>query len=281
MTEPALYLVATPIGNLDDMSARAIKTLNEVDFIAAEDTRNSIKLLNRYDIKKPLISYFEYNKKERGEQIVKRLLDGESCALITDAGMPAISDPGEDLVRLCHENGITVSVIPGANAAVSAIAVSGLFTGRFCFEGFLSTSTKSRLEHLDNIKDEKRTMIFYEAPHKLKKTLADFKKTLGNRKIALARELTKLHEEIIVTTLDEAIEKYNTTEPRGEFVLVIEGRQDVENETNEITEEGIIEKVNEYIENDLSKSDAIKAAAEELKLRKNEVYRIFNAGKAK
>lgn len=276
MNKVSLYLVATPIGNLEDISIRAIKTLNEVDFIAAEDTRNSLKLLNRYDIKKPLVSYFEHNKRERGEQIIKRLSEGETCALITDAGMPAISDPGEDLVRLCHENHLTVSVIPGASASISALAVSGLFTGRFCFEGFLSTAKKSRNLHLEEIKSEKRTMIFYEAPHKLKRTLADLKKALGNRRITLVRELTKLHEEIICTTIEGAEQIYETDMPRGEFVLVIEGEQESGKETC-ISDKMIIDRINEHVDRGMAKSEAIKNTAAELNLRKNEVYRLYNS----
>ena len=205
-----LYLVATPIGNLADISERALKVLNEVDFVAAEDTRNSLRLLSSYGIKKELVSYYEHNKKSSGERIVARLISGESCALITDAGMPAISDPGEDIVRLCADAGITVSVIPGASAAVSALALSALATTRFAFEGFLSANKGDRKKRLDAIKGEGRTVIFYEAPHKLKTTLSDLRDTFGSeRKISLCRELTKLNEEVIRTTLDGAVKLYD------------------------------------------------------------------------
>ena len=223
ISQSTLYLVATPIGNLADMSERAIKTLSEVDFIAAEDTRNSLRLLNYFGISKPLISYYEHNKRERGEEIVARLLGGESCALITDAGTPAISDPGEDLVRLCAENGIAVTAIPGACAMVNALALSALSTVRFVFEGFLPVQKKPRRERLKELSAEQRTFILHEAPHKLRATLADLAEALGGeRKIALCRELTKLNEEIIRTTLAEACALYDEREPRGEYVLVIE-----------------------------------------------------------
>ena len=219
-----LYLVATPIGNLADISERAIKVLSEADFIAAEDTRNSLRLLSALGIKNELVSYHEHNKKSSGERLVTRLLSGESCALITDAGMPAISDPGEDIVKLCAEAGITVSVIPGACAAVSALSLSGLATGRFAFEGFLSANKGERKKQLDRVKNEDRTLIFYEAPHKLKATLADMAEVFGSdRKLSLCREITKLNEEIKRTTLGKAVSFYSTNEPRGEFVLVVEG----------------------------------------------------------
>lgn len=219
-----LYLVATPIGNLGDFSPRAVATFEAVDFIAAEDTRVTLKLLNHFGIKKPLVSYYEHNRAESGEKIIARLLAGESCALVTDAGMPAISDPGEDLVRLCAENGITVTVVPGACAVPSALALSGLPTGRFTFEGFLSTQTKERREHLASLKNEPRTMVFYEAPHKLIRTLADLADAFGrDRRVALCREMTKLHEEVRRTTLGEACDWYAENPPKGEFVLVIEG----------------------------------------------------------
>ena len=219
-----LYLVATPIGNLADISERAIKVLSEVDFIAAEDTRNSLRLLSALGIKNELVSYHEHNKKSSGERLVARLLSGDSCALITDAGMPAISDPGEDIVRLCADAGITVSVIPGACAAVSALSLSGLYTGRFAFEGFLSANKSERRKQLDKVKTEDRTIIFYEAPHKLKATLSDMCESFGaDRKISLCREITKLNEEIKRTTLGEAVAYYSANEPRGEFVLLVGG----------------------------------------------------------
>lgn len=220
---PGLYLVGTPIGNLGDFSPRALETLREVDFIAAEDTRVSLKLLNHFGIHKPLVSYHEHNQRDSGQRILARILGGESCAVVTDAGMPCISDPGEDLVRLCAEYGIEIVIIPGPSAAVSALAVSGLATGRFCFEGFLTVHKGSRQEHLNEIKNETRTLIFYEAPHKLRATLRDLHKTLGDRRITLARELTKLHEEVVRTTLSDAVTRCDETPPRGEYVLVVEG----------------------------------------------------------
>lgn len=269
-----LYVVGTPIGNLGDMSPRAVETLASVDFIAAEDTRVSLKLLNHFEIKKPLISYFEHNRKEKGELIVARILGGESCALVTDAGMPAVSDPGEDLVALCHERGVTVNVVPGPSAFVAAIALSGLPVSRFTFEGFLSMNKTSRREHLNDIKDEKRTLVFYEAPHKLLATLKDFYKTLGERRIALVREITKIHEEVIRTTLSEAIVKYENESPRGEFVLVIEGKQ----ETNEeITLDDALSLARHYLSEGMSVSMAAKQAAKETGIKKGDIYNKVTA----
>ena len=229
-----LYLVGTPIGNLGDISPRAADAMANADFIAAEDTRVTVKILNHLGIKKPLVSYYEHNRAESGEKILARILGGENCVLVSDAGMPAISDPGEDLVRLCAEARVETIVIPGPCAAVCAVALSGLPTGRFTFEGFLSTAKKSRFEHLEELKTEKRTMIFYEAPHKLNSTLSDMLEYFGDRRIALCRELTKLHEEVLRMTLAEAVRYYETTDPRGEFVLVIEGcPEDTEPEINE------------------------------------------------
>lgn len=218
-----LYLIATPIGNLGDMTKRAAETLAGADFIAAEDTRVTVKLLNHLGIKKPIVSYYEHNRKESGERIRDRILSGETCALVTDAGMPAISDPGEDLVRLCADEGILIYAIPGACAAVTALALSGLTTGRFTFEGFLSTARKSRFEHLEALKTENRTMIFYEAPHKLQATLKDMLDAFGDRRISISREMTKIHEETLRLTLSAAVRHFEETPPRGEFVLVIEG----------------------------------------------------------
>ena len=224
-----LFVVGTPIGNLSDFSPRAVETLRSVDFIAAEDTRVTLKLLNHFDIKKPMISYYEHNLREKGEQIIARISSGETCAIVSDAGMPCISDPGEDLVRLCAEHGIDVTVIPGPSAAISALAVSGLITSRFTFEGFLSTNKVSRAKHLESLKKEERTMIFYEAPHKLMSTLADLQETFGGgRSISLCRELTKLHEEIIRTTLDGAIAHCESVAPKGEFVLIVAGKPEEE-----------------------------------------------------
>lgn len=273
-----LYLVATPIGNLSDISERALKTLSEVDFIAAEDTRNTGKLLAYFEISKPMVSYFEHNKRERGEVIVSRLLDGESCALVTDAGTPAISDPGEDLVRLCAEKGVTVTSVPGCSAVVNALALSALATGRFCFEGFLSTNKNERNARLNEIKNDTRTTIFYEAPHKLKKTLGDILEVFGDRKIALCRELTKLNEEVIRTSLSGAISYYEGNEPRGEYVLVIEGKSadDIKNDAfwSNMTVEQHFEH---YISLGLSKMDAIKSVAKDRGVAKNEIYKIINA----
>lgn len=221
-----LYLVATPIGNLGDFSPRAVEILESVDFIAAEDTRVSVKLLNHFHIKKSLVSYHEHNHVTAGQAILARLLAGESCALVTDAGTPAISDPGEDLVRLCGERGVNIVAIPGCCAAINALAVSGLPTGRFTFEGFLTVNKKSRREHLERLRDEERTMVFHEAPHKLRTTLQDLCAAFGpERRIALCREMTKLHEETWRTTLGEAAARYETTSPKGEYVLVIAGKE--------------------------------------------------------
>ncbi len=270
-----LYLVGTPIGNLADISERALKVLSEVDFVAAEDTRNSGKLLSYFGIKKPMVSYFEHNKRERGEIIVSRIEAGESCALITDAGMPAISDPGEDIVRICAEKGVPVSVVPGPCAAVSALAMSGLFTGKFVFEGFLSTANNERREALENLKNERRTIIFYEAPHKLKGTLADLLKAFGDRKISLCRELTKLNEEVLRMTLSEAIVYYEENAPRGEYVLVLEGASKEEQKANAFwAEMDEFAHVAYYTKQGLSKNDAIKAAAKDRGVGKSEIYNI-------
>lgn len=267
-----LYIVGTPIGNLGDMSPRAVETLENVDFIAAEDTRVSLKLLNHFGIKKPLISYFEHNRREKGELIVSRILNGENCALVTDAGMPAVSDPGEDLVALCHERGVTVNVVPGPTAFVSALALSGLPVSRFTFEGFLSMNKVSRREHLADIKDEKRTLVFYEAPHKLSATLKDLYNTLGDRRIALVREITKIHEEVIRTTLTGAIEKYETESPKGEFVLVIEGKKE---EKEEITFEDALSLAKAYMSQGMSVSMASKQAAKETGIKKGDLYKAL------
>ncbi len=266
-----LYLVGTPIGNLSDLSERAKKVLSEVDFIAAEDTRVSGAMLSKFGIKKPLCSYYEHNKKQKGEGIAERLAAGESCALVTDAGMPAISDPGEDIVRLCAERGIPVSVIPGPCAAVSALAVSGLFTGKFAFEGFLPTAFGDRREAIEEVKTEKRTLIFYEAPHRLTKTLDELFAALGDRKIALCRELTKINEEVIRTTLSGAVEYYKAATPKGEFVLIVEGAP--KEEENSLAKTLTIEEhVAHYISQGMTKNDAIKAAAHDRGVGKSEIY---------
>ena len=266
-----LYLVPTPIGNLGDISERCRRTLEEADFIAAEDTRVSLKLLNYLGIKKSLVSYYEHNKAFKGNVILDRILAGETCALVSDAGSPAISDPGEDLVRLCAEHGITVTAIPGPCAVITALSISGLPTGRFCFEGFLSTAKKSRKEHLASLVSETRTMIFYEAPHKLVSTLEDLAETFGSdRKISLCRELTKLHEEVVRTTLGEAIAKYTENGPKGEFVLVVDGAAPVEKEVPTAEDAG--EMVKRLMGEGLSRKDAIKQTAKALDLPKNVVY---------
>ncbi len=270
-----LYLVGTPIGNLSDISERALKVLSEVDFVAAEDTRNSGKLLSYFGIKKPMVSYFEHNKRERGEMIVSRIEAGESCALVTDAGMPAISDPGEDIVRICAERGVPVSVIPGPCAAISALAMSGLFTGKFVFEGFLSTAANERREALETLKAERRTIILYEAPHKLRGTLADLYKAFGERKISLCRELTKLNEEVLRMTLSSAIAYYEEVQPRGEYVLILEGAsKEAEKASAFWADMDEFAHVAHYTERGLSKSDAIKAAAKDRGVGKSEIYNV-------
>ena len=266
-----LYLVPTPIGNLSDISIRCKETLENADFIAAEDTRVSLKLLNHLGIKKSLVSYFEHNKTQKGEMIVERILNGETCALVSDAGSPAISDPGEELVKQCAEAGITVCAIPGPCAAITALSISGQSTGRFCFEGFLSTAKKSRKEHLESLLTEQRTMIFYEAPHKLVNTLTDMAAVFGaERPISLCRELTKLHEEVIRTTLGGAIELYTQNAPKGEFVLIVAGAQPVEKTV--ATPEDAAKRVAQLMEQGLSRKDAVKQTAQELDLPKNMVY---------
>ena len=266
-----LYLVPTPIGNLGDISIRCRETLENADFIAAEDTRVTLKLLNHLGIKKSLVSYYEHNKAFKGDKIVERILAGETCALVSDAGSPAISDPGEDLVKQCAEAGIVVCAIPGPCAAITALSISGQATGRFCFEGFLSTAKKSRREHLESLKKEQRTMIFYEAPHKLLSTLEDMAEVFGtDRGISLCRELTKLHEEVVRTTLGGAIEKYTENGPKGEFVLIVAG---AEPETEELpTEEDAVSYLSRLMAGGMSKKDAVKQTAKDLKLPKNEVY---------
>ena len=266
-----LYLVPTPIGNLGDISIRCRQTLENADFIAAEDTRVTLKLLNHLGIKKSLVSYYEHNKDFKGNVILDRILSGETCALVSDAGSPAISDPGEDLVKLCAEHDITVCAIPGPCAVITALSISGLATGRFCFEGFLSTSKKSRKEHLASLVGETRTMIFYEAPHKLVSTLEDLAEFFGaDRKISLCRELTKLHEEVVRTTLGQAIENYTANAPKGEFVLVVEGAAPVVKEV--ATEEDASAMVARLMGEGLSRKDAVKQTAKALDLPKNVVY---------
>lgn len=267
-----LYLVGTPIGNLGDISPRCSQTLDAVDFIAAEDTRNTQKLLNHIGVKKETVSYYEHNKTQKGPALVERMLQGQSCALVTDAGMPAISDPGEDLVRLCHEAGVEVVVIPGPCAAVSALALSGLPTGRFSFEGFLPANTNQRKAALENLKFEERTMIFYEAPHRLYKTVKDMYEVLGNRECAFCKEITKLHEKVIRISLEEASETFTENE-KGEFVIIVQG---YEKEEETFNESDIEKLLSEYIENGDSVSMAVKKVSKQTGMAKNLVYKIAN-----
>lgn len=272
----ALYIVGTPIGNLGDLSPRARETLAEADFIAAEDTRVTMGLLTHFGIHKPLISYFEHNKQSRGETILARLRSGETCALVSDAGMPAISDPGETLVASCAKEDIPVYVVPGPTAAISALAVSGLPTGRFTFEGFLSMNKRSRRQHLAGVERETRTMVFYEAPHKLRRTLSDFEKLFGgDRKIAVVRELTKVHEEVWRTTLREAAAHYREQEPRGEYVLVIAGAEAPAQEDPAYTLEDAVDMARELLEEGAAPTEAAKQAAKATGLRKAEIYRAL------
>ena len=272
MNEPVLYLVGTPIGNLGDLSPRCKEILEQVDFIAAEDTRNTLKLLNHLGIKKPMLSYFEHNKRERGMEILSRIREGKTCALVTDAGMPGISDPGEDLVQLLYQEGYTVSVIPGPCALIAALVISGLPTGRFSFQGFLSTTKKNRRAHLESIQYAKETLIFYEAPQKLRGTLQDLLDAMGDRQIALCRDLTKLHETVQRGSISEMIAFYEQNDPRGEYVLVLEGAKE------EAPQETFWEKlspaahVDYYVQTGMTKKDAIKAVANDRGVAKNEIY---------
>ena len=265
-----LYVLGTPIGNLEDFSPRGRRILNEVDFIAAEDTRVTIKLLNHLKISKPMVAYFEHNKKERGNTVIERILSGENCAIVTDAGMPAISDPGEDLIRECHERGIAVESVPGPTAFATALALSGMPSGRFCFEGFLSVNKPSRKKHLDEIKDEKRTLIFYEAPHKLQKTLSDMYEVLGERNIAIVREITKIHETVMRTSLSKAIEFYKTQEPRGEYVLIVEGSKQ---EAACYSLSDAVALAKKLMDNGMSASTAAKEAAATTNIKKSDIYK--------
>lgn len=268
-----LYVVGTPIGNLGDMSPRAVETLCECDFIAAEDTRVTMKILNHFSIKKPMISYFEHNKIERGDVIIARIMSGEDCALVTDAGMPAISDPGEDLVRKCHEAGIQVVSVPGPCAFSTAVAISGMETARFTFEGFLSMNKNSRKQHLDSLKNERRTMVFYEAPHKFSATLSDMLETFGDREIAIVREITKIHEEVIRTTLKEAKEKYEKENIKGELVLIISGAKE---EKKEMTLSDAVKIAQGKMKEGASLNESAKYAAKETGIKKNLIYKILN-----
>lgn len=265
-----LYVVGTPIGNLGDLSPRALNILETVDFIAAEDTRVTVKLLNHFGIKKPMVSYHEHNKESRQGSISDRIAAGETCAIVTDAGMPAISDPGEDLVRLCHERGLQVESVPGPSALITALAISGMPSGRFCFEGFLSVNKSSRKEHLEAVKNDQRTLIFYEAPHKLSATLKDMLTTFGDREIALVKELTKLHETVERTTLKAASERYETEPPKGEYVLIIKGKEQVDTEEDEDLP---LKTAIELMQNGMSPSAAAKEAAVLTGGRKNDIYK--------
>lgn len=268
----SLYLVATPIGNLSDISERALETLENADFIAAEDTRKTGVLLAHYSIKKPLVSYYEHNLRQRGEEIIARLEAGETCALVSDAGMPAVSDPGEQLVKQCYEHGLKVSAIPGPCAFVSAIAISGLSTKRFTFEGFLSTAKNSRRERLESVKTLEHTLIFYEAPHKLQGLLEDILQVLGDRRISLVREISKIYEQVMLTTVSEAIEYYKENEPKGEFVLVIEGSAE---EKEEVSDETLEKEFFELVEGGMTRTFAAKTLARKYNLSKREIYERF------
>jgi len=275
MNPGTLYVVGTPLGNLGDLTFRALETLKTVDFIAAEDTRITARLLNHFELKKPLVSYFEHNRRERGEEVLARLLAGENAALVTDAGMPAISDPGEDLVRLCREHEVPVAAVPGPCAIATALAVSGMPSARFTFEGFLSTGGKSRREHLTALQSEPRTIILYEAPHKLSRTLSDLEKALGKeRKIAIVRELTKIHEEVIVTTLAEAVIRYTEEKPRGEFVLVIEGTAKETAPAMDLNSAAALAE--SYLAEGLSRPEAAKKAAAAGGFSKSEIYKLIS-----
>lgn len=272
-----LYICPTPIGNLSDMTQRCIDVLMSVDIIAAEDTRQTIKLLNKYNIAKPITSYHEHNKHEKGEYLISLLKEGKNVAEVSDAGTPAISDPGEDLVRLSIENGIDVVAIPGPTALINALVASGLPTSRFAFEGFLSVSKKSRFAHLNDVKNDTHTLIFYEAPHKLLRTLTDMKEVFGGeRKISLAREMTKIHEEIIRTTIDGAIAHYAETSPRGEYVLVIEGAAEKGEEKNPLNELSVKKHVGKYITDGFTEKDAIKKTALDRNVPKREIYSEYH-----
>lgn len=264
-----LYIVGTPIGNLEDMSVRGVRILSEVDFIAAEDTRVSLKLLNHFNIKKPMISYHDHNQKEKGNEIIQKLLHGDSCAIITDAGMPCISDPGEDLVRLCAQNQIETKIIPGPSASLSALALSGLDTSRFVFEGFLTTQKSEKRDSIEDLQREKRTLIFYEAPHKLLQTLESLLQILGNRPISIARELTKIYEEVIRTTLEEAVLYYQQNKPRGEFVLVVAGADDEE----PVSMVQAIEMVQKLVQKGIPLSQAAKDVAHQTGYKKGDLYK--------
>ncbi|MBR5521504.1 MAG: 16S rRNA (cytidine(1402)-2'-O)-methyltransferase [Oscillospiraceae bacterium] len=274
-----IYVVATPIGNLNDLTPRMKQAFEEADFIAAEDTRVSVKLLNHFGIRKPLVSYYEHNLRRKGDYIIQRVLDGETCAVCSDAGTPCISDPGEILVKQAHEAGITLVPVPGPSAVITALCVSGQDTGRFCFEGFVSTVKKQRREHLDSLREEKRTMIFYEAPHKLLNTLTDFVEYFGSdRKLTIARELTKLHEEIRLTTTGDALEYYTENSPKGEFCLILEGYT-APAQAEETIDDVVAKCLKMMEENNISLSEAAKKTAAGTAFSKSEIYKAAQAAK--
>lgn len=268
-----LYICPTPIGNLEDITYRTLRVLNEVDLIAAEDTRHSMKLLNHFEISKPLTSYFEHNKDTKGIYLINKLLEGENIALISDAGMPGISDPGEDLIRLAIENNIEVDVLPGASAFVIALVGSGLNTYKFAFEGFLDRDKKLRRSRLEEVKEEERTMIFYESPHRLKDTLKDMLKILGNRKISVNRELTKKYQEVIREDIETVINIFNEKEAKGEFVLIVDGFKGEKTLVNDYSNLNEREYVEALLEDGMTKKDAIKVVCKERKLKKDFVYK--------
>ena len=273
-----LYLCATPIGNLGDITYRCVETLKSVDLIAAEDTRRTLGLLNHLDIEKPLTSYFEHNKKEKGEYLISEMKKGKNIALVSDAGTPAVSDPGEDLVKMCIEAEIDVVPVPGAVAGINALISSGFSTQRFTFEGFLTVNKRGRTEHLKSLSEEQRTMIFYEAPHKLLSTLRDMLIVLGDRRIALCREITKLHEEFVRTTISDAINKYEENPPRGEFVIVIEGKksEDIEAEREAVWQKmSVSEHVEMYINQGIDEKEALKKTAKDRGVSKRDIYNEY------
>jgi 16S rRNA (cytidine1402-2'-O)-methyltransferase len=271
MNKGILYICPTPIGNLEDITLRTIRILKEVDLIAAEDTRHTIKLLNHYNIKKPLISYHEHNKKSKGDLLIEKLKSGQDIGIVTDAGMPGISDPGEDIIHLSIQNGIEVIVLPGPTASIAALVVSGLPTDKFVFEGFLPSKKKDRIKELERLKDETRTIILYEAPHRLLSLLMDMEKVLGNRQISISRELTKIHEETFRGYISEGIEKFEAQKPKGEFVLIVKGAEIKEEDLFQNI--SIKEHIKLYMEEGLSKKDAVKKVAEDRRMSKNLVYR--------
>lgn len=272
-----LYVVGTPIGNLGDMTYRAVETLEKVDFICAEDTRVTLKLLNYFEIKNKLVSFHEHSSRQICEGIVSRIIEGENCAVVSDAGMPCISDPGADLIALCVENGVETEVVPGPTAMASAVALSNISSARFAFEGFLSVTKKQRYEHLRSVAHDPHTLVFYEAPHKLLATLKDMLEYFGDRKISLCRELTKIHEEVVRTTISEAIERYEAMPPKGEFVLVVEGCKDEES-TAELTLEQAAEQAQKLIDSGVKPSEACKEAAALTGFKKSDIYSIIVNG---